>query len=417
MGEIESYNKLKNKLLADPKICQENKQLFTEFFTFQERKLKRLNSLSELDLSCYKTLKAYACKLRNINNWFNNKPLKDITKQDIQKVYDDLEDGKILSEKGTPFKDTTGYYNKIFKSKLFQMAGKADLAREVIEFTQKKTQDVKFVTEEDFRKIESVIVKPEHKLLAWLAFDYGVNINSLLKLKKSDFRKETNPDTKEPEFHLVLRKEILKRSRRERTLINNYPETFKLLEIILPKLKDDEPVFKIKYGAARKFLDRATKITEVKSKPGNELVTWKDLRSGMTCDLLKKSWSVEELNDRLGHAPSSAVIDAYINFLALDRHKTKRKVYNHNIEQLKDELEASKTREKLNSQRLEKLQEQVSMLLAARQPVNKDISEDELDKFDLETKKLAEQGNLKAVAEMFKQLQILTAKKIIQEKG
>ena len=55
-----------------------------------------------------------------------------MTKDDIKKVYDDLEDGRILSQTGQPLQDRTSYYNKILRSKPFRMAGKTELVRDVM---------------------------------------------------------------------------------------------------------------------------------------------------------------------------------------------------------------------------------------------------------------------------------------------
>ncbi|GAH11336.1 unnamed protein product, partial [marine sediment metagenome] len=173
----ERYEKKKKELLSDKTICKTNKDLFKKFFEFEERKLKRINDLRELDESCYKTLYGFLHKLKNVNSWFNNKPWKDLTKKDIEKVWNDLEDGKIKNNKGTAFKDRQSYYNKILKSKPFQMVGKADLVREVIEFTKKnQDEEVRFIEIENFRKIVDNVVNPIQKTLCWLAFDVGENI-------------------------------------------------------------------------------------------------------------------------------------------------------------------------------------------------------------------------------------------------
>ena len=77
-------------------------------------KLKRQNNLRRLDDGCYKTLYVYLIKFRNVNLWFDNKPWKQLTKQDIKRVYDGLEDGKILTQAGEPFKDRRGYHIRAF---------------------------------------------------------------------------------------------------------------------------------------------------------------------------------------------------------------------------------------------------------------------------------------------------------------
>ena len=120
----EPYEKIKKHLFADESICAANRELFKEFFAFEEWKLKRQNGLAELDNSCYKTLSGYVSKLKKVNEWFKNKPWKDLTKEDIQKVYDDLEDGIIKNQRGQKYADTGGYYRKVFRGKPFQLAGK-----------------------------------------------------------------------------------------------------------------------------------------------------------------------------------------------------------------------------------------------------------------------------------------------------
>jgi hypothetical protein len=67
----------------------------------------------------------------------------------------------------------------------------------------------------------------------------------------------------------------------------------------------------------------------------------------MACDLLSKGWSTDEVNQRLGHKPSSREIDKYVNWLALDRRKPKRKLHQNQVATLTAELDARKSREKL----------------------------------------------------------------------
>jgi len=227
----ERFEKNKALLLGDTSICKPNRDLFKKFFDYQERKLKRLNGLSSLDEGCYRTLFSYVLKFKNVNKWFNNKDWTKLTKEDIRKVYDDLEDGKIKTMKGLPFKDRNGYYNKIFKSKPFQLAHKGDLAREVIEYYNKDKQEVRFITKEDFEKLLSVINPTHQKLLMWLAFDIGENITSLLKLQKKNCVKQKNPDTKEDEYIINLTDSKLKRSRTARSEITNFKETNDFLDL------------------------------------------------------------------------------------------------------------------------------------------------------------------------------------------
>src|SRR3989344_4520631 len=235
---IPKYTEGKEKLIGDLEVCPENRQLFKEFLEFEEYKLKRKNGLREIDAGSTVTLYGYVIMLRNINAWFGNKPLAGITEADIKRVYDGLEDGKILNRNGKPFKDKLSYYNKVFKSETFRMIGKDGLAKNVMRYgSTTAKQDVRFIPEDQFRKLVSVIVRPEHRLLAWLQFDYGENINALLKLRKGDFSPQFNNDTKQKEYYLNLRRAILKRARKDRTEINNYDETTELLDIVIQRGK------------------------------------------------------------------------------------------------------------------------------------------------------------------------------------
>jgi hypothetical protein len=371
----EVYEKNKIALLRDQTICKPNRDLFKQFFEYQERKLKRMNGLPQLDDGCYRTLYGYVLKFKNVNKWFKNKDWKKLTKEDIRKVYDALEDGKIKTNKGTPFKDRNSYYNKIFKSKPFQLAQKGDLAREVIEYYNKNKEEVRFITKESFEKLVSVVNPINQKLLLWLAFDIGENITSLLKLQKKDCVKQKNPDTKDYEYIVNLSDGKLKRSRIERSEITNFKETTSFLDIFLKDLNENDNLFHYGYGNAKKFLTRAVEKTGVKTIPTGKKVTWKDLRSSMACYLLKNDWSIDEVKRRLGHKPSSYVIDKYVNYLAIDRHKPKKKIYQNNLQKVVDELEDVKKREQLSSRRIERLQDENNLILEAIKKRNRDDAE------------------------------------------
>ncbi len=373
MNYKEAYERNKEKLINDKFVCKENRDLFKKFFEWEETKLKRTNGIPSLDEACYKTLCTYITRFKNVNSWFDNKAWVKLTKKDIEKVYNDLEDGKIKNARGERFGDLKSYYGKIFRSKPFDMAGKTHLVKEVMEFSTKRTNtEVRFVDEEVIRKIINLMVKPEHKLLGWLAFDVGENINTLLQLRKSDFFRQQNPDTKEMEYRVNLPKDKLKRTRLTRSEITNFKETTELLDIVLNDLKDDEELFKFGYAASKKFLNRAVSITKAKCMPKGQPVTWKDFCSSMACDLLKKGWTSDEVNARLGHKPSSIEIDKYINFLAIDRHKPKKKVYSHTLDKVQNELEESKSREKLYTERMQRQQTELEEIKKKYEEAEKD---------------------------------------------
>ena len=359
-GLKDRYVRARDRFLNNPEICNENRELYRQFFKYEEYKLMRVNNLTKLDEGTFKTLNAYLVRFKNVNKWFKDKPLANLTKEDIKQVYDDLEEGVIKRANGKPYQAKADYYNKVFKSKLFELAGKEKLAEEVMEFYRKpKDKEVRFILEDGFRKIEQCLYKPKHKLLVWLAFDIGENVSALLKLRKSDFFRQINQTNKQPEYRVNLRSEVLKRSRTARAEITNFKETVELLDELLPDYKDDELLFPFEYSNAKMILDRAVGRSKAKCLPRGDKVSWKDLRSGMACDLLNKGWTRDEINARLGHRPSSSEIDKYINFFAIEKNNPKKKTLSYNVDKLQAELDEAREREKLMQRRMEQMQAQL----------------------------------------------------------
>jgi len=357
------YQLAKRKLLSNVTICAENRCLFGQFFEWEEYKLKRINGLRELDEKSYKTLLDYVSRLQTVNRWFDNKPWERLAREDIKSVYDAVEDGQIVTRSGRPFKRAGTYFRKILRGKPFDLAGKRELVREIMVFhAPRDSGDVRFIRESSFRELVEVAIKPEHKTLLWLAWDIGENISSLLLLRKRDLRRETNPDTQESEYYVTLRRETLKRSRTPRTEITNYSDTVRFLDRVLENMPDDAQVFEFGHRMAAKMLARAVRIMKVTCIPNGESVTLKDLRSSMACDLLSKGWTTDEVNRRLGHKPSSREIDKYVNWLALDQQRPKRKLHDNQVDLLKKELDTKRDQETLSQQRLRSLQEQIEEL-------------------------------------------------------
>lgn len=354
----ENYERLKAKLLNDPCVCKENRDLFAEFFQFEEYKLKRIRGNPALDENSYKTLLSYTSRLRTVNNWFQNHDWRSLTKVDIQRVYDDLEDGKILTHRGQQIRDKRSYYKLIIRGKPFEMAGKKELVREVMQFSPfQASQDVRFIVEAEFRQLVDTVHKTEHRLFLWLCWDIGENAKSVLRLRKRDCIRQRSEHLSEPEYLINLRKEILKRSRRPRSELTNYRETVSYLDLHLQTLGADDLLFTFGQGGAYKLLTKAAKTSGVRCRPDGQSVTLKDLRSSMACDLLSKGWSTDEVNARLGHSPGSREIVKYANYLAIDRSRPKKKFQDNELHKLTVELDEMRDREKLTAYRLDRLQQ------------------------------------------------------------
>jgi len=376
------YEKSKTQLLCDDSINILNRDIFSKFFSWEEEKLKRQNGLACLDESSYNTLCGYINMLRNVNNWFNNKPWNQLTQSDIKRVYNDLEDGKIKNRNGNRFEDRRSYYNKIFKSKPFKLAGLHTKVENALEFfTDTRKKDVRFISYDSFQQMLSFLHKPQHFALFWLAWDIGENINSLLEMKVKHLKRQINKDTQEVEYLVYFPKGNLKRSRQTRSEPTLYSETVKYIDALLRygreiefhdekghfrrkaiPYKDNDYLFTFKYRQALQIFSSVVKRSGVKCEPNGEKPSWKDLRSGMACHLFNQGWHIEDINLRLGHTPQSKWINSYINYLAINRKNVVKKHYNNSLDEIKLELENSKAREKQLSHRLENQGQQLTSL-------------------------------------------------------
>lgn len=368
MGNKESYERLRDALLNDKSINPHNRKLFKEFFKEEEYKLKRSNGLRHLDDKNYKTLKEYPNRLKIVNGWLKNKTWDSkvkgsFTKADFQKVYDGIEDGKLLGARGKPIVDKGNFYYKIFLSTPFLMAGKKAMAQEVMRFVSTPPKpEVEFITEEDFRKAVGLVIQPKHKLALWLGFDIGENMTSILLLTKRDCKKQYDNEHKSHEYLINLRKLILKRTRTPRTEPTIFDETVALLDIILEGKDEDDLLFDFGQKATEKVWRRAVRLSKIKCEPNGATPCLKHLRKGMACNLLKKGWTRDEVNARLGHKPSSKTLDAYVTYLALDKKKPKVKLQQSKISDLEREIEEMREREKLNQARVERLTETLAKI-------------------------------------------------------
>jgi len=353
-----------------------NREIFRQFFAFEEYKLKRRNRLRRLDEACYKTLYEYIRLLRNVDSWFGGKSWASLTREDIKRVYDDLEDGRIRNSQGRPIQDRASYYNKVLKSKPFRIAGKSELAKDVIEYsTPSSDSEVRFVTEEAFRRLVSVVSNPAQLLLLWLAWDLGENVDALLRLRKHDLVRQRNKQTGEAEYLVNFPKGILKRSRQSRTEPTLYPETVRYADMVVAGKGTSESLFDFGYAQAWKYMQQAVRKTGVTCMPSSSPVRWKDLRSGMACHLLKSGWTREEVDARLGHTPQSKALNAYINYLAIDRERPKKRLFDSSLEQIQNELEEAKRREKLSAERIKRQAEDNKILRTELERTKVDIVE------------------------------------------
>lgn len=145
--------------------------------------------------------------------------------------------------------------------------------------------------------------------------------------------------------------------------------------MVLPGLGPDSMLFPFGYRQAAKILHATVRKTHAVTMPANQAVRWKDLRSGMACHLLKSGWTRDEVNARLGHTPHSSALDAYINFLALDRDKPKQRLLQTQTEGLQEELFESRRTAQLASERLHREEQDNRLLRDALAATRSDIDQ------------------------------------------
>jgi len=374
MGLKERYFKNKEKLLSDNNICKENRDWYNQICEFFERKLKRKNNLSELDDGCYKTLILYIDECYRTEKYFKGKKGTDITEQDITRVYDGLEDGKIL-----PNGDRRKYYNNFLKSKPFDLIGKKEIAKKVIEYTNKQDEEVRFFSPETYSNIFKEIISLEHRTSSQLAWDITENMTSILKLKKKNCKRKINEDGN-PEYHIILPKEILKRSRTQRTEITFYPETVQLLDKLIARGKfvknilthnihgritsskpiyapyeDDDTLFSFGQRQAQMFWKRACIKANATLEDKHDIPLIKDIRSSSACNYLDLGLSSDEIKSRLGHKPSSRVLDKYVTYKALDKTRPKKRIVESSIQELELKLKKSSEISEIQKREIDKL--------------------------------------------------------------
>lgn len=356
MTKQEQYIRNKPKLLNDKSICKSNRDLFKVYLDRKELRLAKKKNLPKLTETQYKTLCQNISSLKNINLWFNNKPLKKITKEDLENVCEGLREEKLKGINGHIVKTRQDYYDKFFKSLLFEMAGKKDIAKEVLEdYGSPEQEEVRFFDEKTHEAIKSATKMFTHRLLCQLSWDIGENIFTMLQLQKHNFLRQINPKTNEVEYIINLPKEKIKSSRTARSEITNFEETAKLLDIHLNTLKDDDYLFNFGHRQALKFLKEAVNKVNAKCIPKGQPVTWKDYRSSMACYLLDLDWTTDEIKARLGHKPSSRVLDKYVSYKAIKRHTAKDKADIGKLSQLKEEIKNINEQNRLKDRRIEKL--------------------------------------------------------------
>lgn len=315
-------NKLKKGIIVRKKgfkINPVNLKYVLDYIDNREKYLQNINGYSEVAKIRYsKTLNKELAYCKNILVWLNDIDIKKISKERIKKLYEGIETGKITGLNNKPIADSTKEdYYRMFKGGLFAFLGINKYAKEIILRKFRDDQEVEFFRIETFIQIVKKAKLRSHKLLLWLMFDTGIEIGAILQLKKVHFTKSSNGDT----YIVHVPNSISKKVRSKRDIFVLHPETNELLEASLEEKQDNDFIF----GFMVKNVERIVRDIVIKygykTEPGNKRITPKHFRSSCACYLLLRGWSTDKIKYRLGHKPSSSVIDRYVNYLAINQEE------------------------------------------------------------------------------------------------
>lgn len=311
-------------------IRPKNKELVLKWLKDSERRLQNINGYDlEAKVRYYKTLyKQLNIFAKNILFWFNHIDLDKVNEKDIRLVYNGLEQNKITSISGKYLKNNSkkDYYSKVFRGKksFFGFLGKDNLCKDVVLRQFNDPEEVRFFDFDTLQVIVNNTTLSSHRLAFWLLFDTGIEINALCQITKNNFILKDDKETK-PYYIVHIGKEISKKKRQIRDIYIYFNETNDLLMNYLASLKDDERLFDFNPPALYKALKIIVHKHNLKVKPTNLPIQIKDFRSSMASYFLtSEGWTTDEVKNRLGHKPSSDVIDKYVSYHSLNTNKKRK---------------------------------------------------------------------------------------------
>lgn len=307
-----------------------NVNLAYDYLKSREKQSQDERGYSELaQKRYYKTLNKVFTYLLNILKWFNPYELKDLTQENIYKVYTDLEQDKLTSITGKILEENSkkDIYSKELKNGFFEFIEKSHIARKVIKRIYREYKVVSYFTYDDIVRMSNATKRKDYELLLWLMFDTGIEINTILQLEKKHFLKKENY------WYLNVPLDISKASRQPRNILIYQNSTIDLLNSTLPSLNDNDKLFKFGYRNANKLIKAVSEKTNTKTKPNKEIVKPHDFRRSMTMFFVNIEWNKIDILARLGQKPSSTEIDHYFNASGIDQERlVKKKEIAENID-------------------------------------------------------------------------------------
>lgn len=338
---VARYAQRKRQLSEDK---SENAKLFSAWLDKKETSLlNRKGRDGVARIRCCKTLNKYIALFRTLDR-IVKKPFKKLTAKDMQRLYEDIETGVIKSEHGKTYSASTRHdlYNKFFKSDFFKFIGLYDVAKTIFTLEKKDDREVRFFLFEDFERMTKYTPKLRNKLFLYFLLDTGMRVGTALNITRRDIEKKYNAETKQ-EYYVVHIQADYTKSKRADTLALLIPTTNELMTLFLQEneLKPSQRLFDFSHANARKIVDVVSHKAKIKTLPDKKNVTLHDFRRSCATYMLKKGYSIDVIKKRLGHKPSSTVIDRYVSYLSLGENETVAKAQSLSHDELNVKYKAS----------------------------------------------------------------------------
>ena len=354
-----------NTILNNKNIHNHNKKLLDKWLIQKKNELRSKKGFEiESEIRWSKTIIKYLRQCKNVGEWFGDKYLDQLTKKDIEKFYNDFESGKIKNKLGNPFtrKSKDDYYSKIFKRGLGEYLGINQICKKIMIREPESTAEVKFFWQEDLDVLIKETKKLKYKIFMAISFDLCLRVGETIQLTKSDFEKRFNDRTKQHYYKVRIRKEITK-SKKERRISSLIPMTTELLDKYLDQLKsNDELLFPDSYENYRKVVQQISKRAGVTTQPDAKPITPHVFRKSGATHWLKRGFTIDQVKSRLGHKPSSRVIDLYVSYLGLDEEKSVEEIQTGDISEMTKKYNESQEQKIAQDERLKFLEEKLTKL-------------------------------------------------------
>lgn len=321
------YERIKELIREDEKISPHNQDLLLSWLEEKENTLKRRKGRELQDeLRWSKTLSKVGRLAKMVAEWVGTRPLDELTPAELTKIYDDLEEGNITKSDGKPYSRATrtDFYNRLFKSDFGKFMGWRDEAREIMVLEKREDAPVKYFTKDTLKKLVAGTHSLKYKTLYWLLFDTGLRVGEALNLRKGDVQEMK--DEKNP-YRLIIRASTTK-SKRDRYVKLWSNESNEILGAWLSansEFDEETLLFPMNYAAVKKHLSVSSEQLKLYTEPDRKRLAPHDFRRSCATYWLTQGVSIDLIKARLGHKPSSAVIDRYVSYLGLDENPEKFK--------------------------------------------------------------------------------------------